>query len=155
MRSFLPANKRQHGAILRKRHVADAHFFRNRNGELHACRGHGAPGNQPGPCGDSRERQADGEPEKKRNPARRCSCRPHRPADLGSRKRAQRKGEISRRLKTLFRIFLQAAPHNALESRGEWDGPGLDNSGGSSFKTAVMVSAGVSRRKARTPESIS
>jgi len=117
-RVFFRRDKHQHRAVVGKRHVADAHFIRNRQRELHAGCGVRSPCYRPRHCRNRRERQccphSEDYPSQQRDCGSCCdgSCRSAR---VGSRERAQRERQVASRLEALFRILLQATPHNALE----------------------------------------
>ena len=70
------------------------------------------------------------------------------------RQRLQIERHIARRLKALRRILLQAMPDKPLERHGILR-PRSRKPSGSSFRIALIVSAGLSPRNARLPESIS
>ena len=67
----------------------------------------------------------------------------------------EREGEVARRLEALLRPLLEAVPHDALDAGGNRPRRLREARGGSSCAIAVIVSAAVSPRKARSPESIS
>ena len=140
---------------LRKRHVADTHFIRNRNGELHARRWHGTPSNEPSPC--RRLPRAPGPHQARAGAEPGEVARPSRAAVRWPRFLKVHSAQTTD-LAPTGNAAPDSSPDNdgrCARERGRIGRTGSDNSGGSSFKTAVMVSAGVSRRKARTPESIS
>ena len=117
---------------------------------------HGTTGNQPGRCGDCGEGQAQENHSRSGTRRGAAATRDAREAPLASvPESALSAKERSRADWKRCSGFFSRQRRTMRSSAGGSGRPGSDNSGGSSFKTAVMVSAGVSRRKARTPESIS